>query len=197
MLKRLFDILVSLIFLVFLSPVFLVISLLIIFDSRGGVFYKQIRVGQFGKDFKLLKFRTMKPDSDKKGLLTIGARDNRITKIGYLLRKYKLDELPQLLNVIGGSMSLVGPRPEVKKYVDLYTEEQAKVLDVKPGITDYASIEYINENEILDKSSNPEETYIEEVMPAKLELNQIYIKNPGLNQDFKIIYLTVKRIFMK
>jgi len=195
MLKRLFDIIISLILLVLLSPVFLVISLLIILDSRGGVFYKQIRVGQFGKDFKLIKFRTMNPNSDKKGLLTVGARDNRITKMGYVLRKYKLDELPQLLNVVGGSMSLVGPRPEVKKYVDLYTEEQAKVLQVKPGITDYASIEYFNENEILAQSSNPEKTYIEQVMPAKLELNQIYIKNPGLNQDLKILYLTIIKIF--
>lgn len=195
MLKRLFDILVSLILLVLLSPVFLAISLLVIFDSRGGVFYKQIRVGQFGKDFKLFKFRTMRPDSDKKGLLTVGARDNRITKVGYYLRKFKLDELPQLLNVLGGSMSLVGPRPEVRKYVDLYTEEQAKVLNVKPGITDYASIEYINENDVLANSSDPEKTYIEEIMPAKLELNQIYIKNPGLVQDLRILVLTVRKIF--
>lgn len=195
MLKRLFDILVSFILLVLLSSVFIFISLLIIFDSRGGVFFRQIRVGQLGNDFKLLKFRTMKPDSDKKGLLTVGARDNRITKVGYFLRKYKLDELPQLLNVLGGSMSLVGPRPEVRKYVDLYTQEQAKVLNVKPGITDYASIEYINENEILAQSSNPEQTYIEEVMPAKLKLNQIYIQNPGLAHDFKILFLTLKKIF--
>jgi lipopolysaccharide/colanic/teichoic acid biosynthesis glycosyltransferase len=124
----------------------------------------------------------------------VGAKDSRITRIGIYLRKYKLDELPQLLNVLGGSMSLVGPRPEVRKYVDLYTEEQAKVLNVKPGITDYASIEYINENEILAQSSNPEKVYIEEVMPAKLKLNQIYIQNPGLLQDLKILLLTIKRI---
>ncbi len=178
-----------------LSPLFILIGLLIIFDSRGVVFYKQIRVGKLGKDFKLFKFRTMRPDSDKKGLLTVGAKDSRITPIGIYLRKYKLDELPQLLNVLGGSMSLVGPRPEVRKYVDLYTEEQAKVLDVKPGITDYASIEYINENEILAQSSNPEKTYIEQVMPAKLELNKIYIQNPGLMQDLKILLLTLKKIF--
>jgi lipopolysaccharide/colanic/teichoic acid biosynthesis glycosyltransferase len=194
MLKRLFDIIVSLVMLVLLSPLFLLISLLIIIDSRGGVFYKQVRVGKFGKDFKLFKFRTMRPDSDQKGLLTVGAKDSRITRIGIYLRKYKLDELPQLLNVLGGSMSLVGPRPEVRKYVDLYTEEQAKVLNVKPGITDYASIEYINENEILAQSSNPEKVYIEEVMPAKLKLNQIYIQNPGLLQDLKILLLTIKRI---
>lgn len=194
MLKRLFDIFVSFLLLLLLSPVFLAISLLIILDSKGGVFYRQVRVGQFGKDFKLLKFRSMRPDSDRKGLLTVGSRDSRITKTGYYLRKYKLDELPQLFNVLGGSMSLVGPRPEVRKYVDLYTEEQSKVLQVKPGITDYASIEYINENEILARSSEPEKTYIEEVMPAKLELNQIYIQNPGLAQDLKILYLTVKKI---
>ena len=137
----------------------------------------------------------MNPDSDKKGLLTVGTRDNRITKAGYFLRKYKLDELPQLINVLGGSMSLVGPRPEVRKYVDLYTEEQAKVLDVKPGITDYASIEYINENEILAQSTDPEKTYIEDVMPAKLELNQIYIQNPGLTHDLKILFLTISKLF--
>lgn len=176
------------------SPLLIVISLAIVLDSKGGMFYKQIRVGQFGKDFKLLKFRSMRSDSDKKGLLTVGARDNRITKVGYYLRKYKLDELPQLFNVLGGSMSLVGPRPEVRKYVDMYTEEQSKVLQVKPGITDYASIEYINENEILAQSSNPEQTYIDEVMPAKLQLNKIYIKNPSLHQDFKILFLTVKKI---
>jgi lipopolysaccharide/colanic/teichoic acid biosynthesis glycosyltransferase len=195
MAKRLFDIFVSVVMLFLLSPIFILISLLIILDSKGGVFYKQIRVGKNGKDFKLLKFRTMRPDSDKKGLLTVGARDNRITKMGYYLRKYKLDELPQLLNVLGGSMSLVGPRPEVRKYTDLYTEEQAKVLNVKPGITDYASIEYINENEILAKSSDPEKTYIEEVMPAKLELNQIYIQKPGLAQDLKILVLTLRKIW--
>lgn len=188
---------VSLVMLVLLSPLFLLISLLIIIDSRGGVFYKQVRVGKFGKDFKLFKFRTMRPDSDQKGLLTVGAKDSRITGIGIYLRKYKLDELPQLLNVLGGSMSLVGPRPEVRKYVDLYTEEQAKVLNVKPGITDYASIEYINENEILAQSSDPEKTYIEEVMPAKLELNKIYIQNPGLGQDLKILLLTMRKILLR
>jgi len=133
-------------------------------------------------------------DSDKKGLLTVGGRDPRITPVGYYLRKYKLDELPQLFNVLFGSMSLVGPRPEVRKYVDLYNDEQKKVLNVKPGITDYASLEYFSENELLAKSSNPEQTYIKEVMPAKLTLNRKYIDEAGVGTDVKIILKTLKRI---
>lgn len=136
----------------------------------------------------------MYKDSDKKGLLTVGGRDPRITPVGYFLRKYKLDELPQLFNVLLGSMSLVGPRPEVRKYVDLYTDEQKKVLSVQPGITDYASLDYINENELLAKSSEPEQTYIKEVMPAKLLLNMKYINEAGLGTDLKIIFRTIGRI---
>ena len=136
----------------------------------------------------------MQSGSDKKGLLTVGGRDPRITSTGYFLRKYKLDELPQLLNVFFGSMSLVGPRPEVRKYVELYTDDQKKVLLVKPGITDYASLEYFNENDLLAKSTNPEQTYITEVMPAKLALNKKYIKEVGLITDLKIIFLTLQRI---
>ncbi|MEO8761855.1 MAG: sugar transferase, partial [Bacteroidia bacterium] len=155
MLKRTFDIACSLIGIIILLPVFIIISLLIVFDSRGGIFYLQIRVGKNNEDFSLLKFRTMQTDADKKGLLTVGNRDSRVTRVGYFLRKNKLDELPQLFNVLFGSMSLVGPRPEVRKYVSLYNHEQKKVLNVKPGITDYASIEYANENEILAKATNP------------------------------------------
>lgn len=136
----------------------------------------------------------MHTDADKKGLLTVGGRDPRVTAIGYYLRKYKLDELPQLFNVLFGSMSLVGPRPEVRKYVDLYSKEQQMVLSVKPGITDYASLEYINENELLSKSSNPEDTYIREIMPAKLALNQRYIKEQGLLVDLKVIFQTILKI---
>lgn len=158
------------------------------------VFYLQTRVGKNGKDFKLFKFRTMVTDSDKKGLLTVGGRDPRVTKIGYYLRKYKLDELPQLFNVLFGSMSLVGPRPEVRKYVDMYTQEQQQVLSVKPGITDFASLEFINENEVLAKSSNPEETYINEVMPQKLALNRKYIQQQSFFVDIKIIFNTVLKI---
>ena len=195
MLKRIFDIIVSFIGLIILFPFFLIISILIVFDSKGGVFYKQVRVGRGNKDFELYKFRTMKVDADKKGLLTVGSKDNRITKIGYYLRKYKIDELPQLINVLNGSMSFVGPRPEVRKYVGLYSDEQKKVLSVRPGITDYASIEYFNENDMLAKSQNPEETYINEVMPAKLKLNLRYINNPSIGADIKIILKTLKKIF--
>lgn len=154
----------------------------------------QKRVGKGGEDFSLVKFRTMKTNSDKKGLLTVGSRDARITKVGYFLRKYKIDELPQLINVLNGTMSLVGPRPEVRKYVELYNENQKSILNVKPGITDYASIEYFNENDLLAKSDNPEQTYINEVMPAKIELNKKYIDNPTIVADFRIILLTLKKI---
>jgi lipopolysaccharide/colanic/teichoic acid biosynthesis glycosyltransferase len=136
----------------------------------------------------------MYPDADKKGLLTVGGRDPRITRLGYYLRKFKLDELPQLLNVLNGSMSLVGPRPEVKKYVDLYTPEQRQVLNVRPGITDYASLEYFSENELLAASNDPEKTYIEEVMPAKLELNKKYINEAGLITDLRIIFRTLGKV---
>jgi lipopolysaccharide/colanic/teichoic acid biosynthesis glycosyltransferase len=194
MLKRLFDIVCSLMGVIILIPAFIVIFFLIIIDSKGGIFYRQIRVGKSNKDFILLKFRTMRTGSDKKGLLTVGAKDYRITGIGYTLRKYKLDELPQLFNVLFGEMSLVGPRPEVRKYVDMYTEEQKKVLIVKPGITDYASIEYSNENEILAKAEDPEKTYITEIMPHKLELNLKYINDQSFFTDVKIIFKTVAKI---
>jgi len=193
--KRLFDIIVSFFALLLISPFLLLISLFILLSSKGGIFYLQNRVGQHAKEFKLFKFRTMVPNADTKGLLTVGGRDPRVTKIGYYLRKYKVDELPQLLNVLIGNMSLVGPRPEVKKYTDLYNEEQKKVLFVKPGITDYASLLYFEENELLAKSSNPEETYIEKIMPAKLKLNQKYIENMGFLTDMTIIWKTVMRVF--
>lgn len=192
--KRLMDIFFSLIGLILLFPLFLIIGLIIILDSKGGVFYKQTRVGKDGKDFKLFKFRSMAVGSDQKGLLTVGGNDSRITKPGYFIRKYKIDELPQLINVFIGDMSLVGPRPEVRKYVDLYNQEQQKVLSVKPGITDYASIAYINENEVLGKSSNPEKNYIEEVMPSKLKLNLKYIEEKSVITDIKIIFKTIAKI---
>lgn len=191
---RFFDFILSLVGLVILAPLFIVLSVWIKIDSIGPVFYKQIRVGQNGKDFGLFKFRSMVVDADKKGLITVGGRDPRITRSGYFIRKYKLDELPQLINVLVGDMSLVGPRPEVRKYVDLYTYEQQKVLSVKPGITDYASIEYMDENEILGKSTDPEKTYIEEIMPEKIKYNMKYIKNRSLIEYFKIIFLTVLKI---
>lgn len=196
MTKRVFDLFFSLIGLIFLSPFFLIISLLVLVDSKGEVFYRQIRVGKGGVDFFLIKFRSMKIDSDKEGLLTVGGRDIRITGIGYYLRKYKLDEFPQLINVLIGDMSLVGPRPEVRKYVDLYTNEQMRVLTVKPGITDYASLIYFNENELLGESENPEETYINKIMPEKLNLNLKYIDKNSIYLDTKIIFRTLKKIII-
>ena len=191
---RFFDFILSLVGLVILAPLFIVLSVWIKIDSKGPVFYKQVRVGQNSKDFGLFKFRSMVVDADKKGLITVGGRDPRITRSGYFIRKYKLDELPQLINVLVGDMSLVGPRPEVRKYVDLYTDEQQKVLSVKPGITDYASIEYMDENEILGKSNDTEKTYIEEIMPEKIKYNMKYINNKNLFEYFKIIFLTVLKI---
>lgn len=197
MLKRVFDIVFSLIGLVLASPIFLFLSIWIKLDSPGGIFYLQERIGKDFKPFKLYKFRSMYSGSDKKGLLTVGNKDKRITRSGYFIRKYKLDELAQLINVLIGDMSFVGPRPEVKKYVELYNDEQKKVLTVKPGITDYASIEYFNENELLEKSTNPEKTYILEIMPHKLQLNLKYIEEQNLFVDIKIILKTIKKIFIR
>ena len=180
-----------------LFPFLVIISFVILIESRGGIFYKQIRVGKDEKDFYLLKFRSMKTDADKNGLLTIGARDSRITRVGYYLRKYKIDELPQLINVLIGNMSLVGPRPEVPKYVEMYTAEQKKVLSVKPGITDYASIEYSDENERLAKAENPDQVYINEIMPSKLQMNLKYIAEQGVVTDLKIIFKTIQKIVVR
>ena len=191
---RFFDFILSLVGLVVLAPILIVLAIWIKIDSKGPVFYKQVRVGQSGIDFGLFKFRSMVVDADKKGLITVGGRDPRITRSGYFIRKYKLDELPQLINVLVGDMSLVGPRPEVRKYVELYTDEQQKVLSVKPGITDYASIEYMDENEILGKSNDPEKTYIEEIMPEKIKYNMKYIQNKNVSEYFKIIFLTLLKI---
>lgn len=192
--KRLLDILSSLLVLILLCPLWLVLALLIVCDSRGGVFYRQIRVGKDNKDFYLYKFRTMRPDADKKSLLTVGERDSRVTRVGCFLRKYKLDEFPQLINVLKGDMSIVGPRPEVRKYVDMYTPEQMRVLSVRPGLTDLASIQYVHENELLAASDNPEQTYIDEVMPAKLQLNLQYIDNQSFWGDIKLIFKTFAAI---
>ncbi|MCR5050235.1 MAG: sugar transferase [Paludibacteraceae bacterium] len=194
MIIRATDILVSIIGLLVLSPLFIVVAIWIVLDNPGPVFYRQQRVGRNGKDFGLLKFRSMRVGSDKAGLITVGERDNRITRAGYYIRKYKLDELPQLINVLAGDMSLVGPRPEVRKYVDLYTPEQRKVLSVRPGITDYASIEYIDENRLLAQSSDPDKTYIEEIMPAKIALNMRYIEHQTIGEYFKIVFLTISKI---
>lgn len=192
--KRLLDITASGLGLILLSPLFLIVALWIKSDSPGPVFYRQSRVGRYGKDFRLFKFRSMRVGSDKKGLITVGGHDPRVTRSGYYIRKYKLDELPQLINVFIGDMSLVGPRPEVRKYVDLYTPEQLHVLDVRPGITDLASIRYRNENELLAKASDPEQYYREVVMQDKLRINLQYISDHSFFRDLKIIFMTFKVI---
>lgn len=189
--KRFFDIAVSLLGIVITSPILLVVSLLIKLTSKGPVLYKQERIGRKGEPFRILKFRTMVVNADAQGLkITVGG-DKRITGVGEFLRKSKLDELPQLFNVLFGQMSLVGPRPEVKEYVDLYTEQQKKVLSVRPGITDYASVCFRNENEILAQAEDPQKEYIEHIMPLKLRYNQKYIEEMGVFTDLKLIFLTV------
>lgn len=190
---RLLDWVLSLLLLVVCIPVFLLLALWIKIDSAGPVIYRQKRIGRFGKEFSMLKFRTMYQGNDNKLLLTVGENDKRITPVGYYLRKFKLDELPQLVNVFAGSMSIVGPRPEVKKFVDLYTDEQKVVLSVRPGITDYASIAYANENELLAGHPDPEQYYIEKVMPEKIKLNRLFIDHPTIGNYFKIIMLTAKK----
>ena len=194
MVKRIFDITLSLILLSIFFPFGLLISVWILIESSGGVFYKQIRIGHKGIPFKMFKFRSMRQNSDKLGQLTVGMRDPRITRSGYFIRKYKLDEFPQFINVLKGDMSIVGPRPEVQEFVDLYTDEQRKILNVKPGITDYASLEYFKENELLGLSDDPRKTYIDEIMPAKIELNMKYIQHPGLLNDIQIMWRTFLKI---
>lgn len=194
MLKRLFDITFSTIGLILLLPLLILIAILLKSESKGPVFYKQVRVGLNSTDFKIFKFRTMFVGSDKKGLLTIGDKDPRVTKIGFFLRKYKLDELPQLINVFVGNMSVVGPRPEVRKYVSLYSESDLEILSVKPGITDFASIIFRNEAEILKNSDSPEDLYIKEIMPRKIAINKEYIEDNNILVDVKIILKTLKTI---
>ena len=193
MLKRIFDIISSLLGLTLLLPFMLIIAILIKIDSKGPVFFKQVRVTKNGREFKIFKYRTMKIGSDKYSQITVG-KDSRITKVGDFLRKYKLDEIPQLINVLIGDMSLVGPRPEVPKYVALYTEEQREILKVRAGITDYASIEFSNENDILANETDPEKAYIEKIMPRKIELNKKYLSEISVMTDIKIILLTIKKI---
>lgn len=192
--KRLFDIIFSAVLILVLLPLGIVVSIWIVLDDFGSPFFVQQRVGLNGKNFGLLKFRSMRKNAESKGQLTVGMKDNRITRSGYFIRKYKIDELPQLVNVFLGEMSVVGPRPEVPKYVLLYNEAQQNVLSIKPGITDFASIEYVRENELLSQSSNPEKTYIEEIMPAKLELNLKYVREQSFLTDMKIILQTIKAI---
>lgn len=188
--KRIFDIVSSALGLVLLSPLFLILAIWIKSDSPGPVFYKQQRVGRNNRDFALYKFRSMRVGSDRKGLITVGERDPRVTRSGYFIRKYKLDEFPQLINVLKGEMSIVGPRPEVRKYVALYTPEQLRVLDVRPGITDPASIRYRNENELLAQAEDPESYYREVVMQDKLRINLEYVQSRSFCRDIALIMNT-------
>lgn len=193
MLKRIFDIILSLFGLIILLPFMLIIAIFIKLDSKGTIFFKQVRVTKNGREFKIFKYRTMRVGSDKYSQITVG-KDGRITKIGSFLRKYKLDEIPQLINVLIGDMSLVGPRPEVPKYVALYTDEQKEILKVRAGITDYASIEFSDENDLLASEEEPEKAYIEKIMPKKIELNKKYLSEISILTDIKIILLTIKKI---
>jgi lipopolysaccharide/colanic/teichoic acid biosynthesis glycosyltransferase len=194
MTKRIFDILFSGFFLILLFPLGCVMALWIALDSPGGVFFYQRRVGKDEQSFLLWKFRTMRPNSEGAGQLTVGSSDARITRAGALLRKFKLDELPQLINVLKGDMSMVGPRPEVPKYVAMYNAEQRRVLSIRPGITDWASLKYFAENELLAQSTNPEETYIHEIMPNKLALNLAYLEQQSFKFDLRIIWATLVRM---
>ncbi|MFZ9612461.1 MAG: sugar transferase [Crocinitomicaceae bacterium] len=193
--KRLFDIIFALFVLICFLPIGFVLSIWIVVESPGGIFFSQDRVGKNGKMFRLLKFRSMYVHAEAQGRITVGARDSRITKVGYYLRRYKLDEFPQFINVLKGEMSIVGPRPEVQEYVNFYTESQRKILEVKPGITDLASLAYFHENELLANSEDPQQTYIKEVLPAKIKLNEDYLKNPSLTKDLAIIWKTIAKIF--
>lgn len=188
--KRLFDIVASGLGLLVLSPVLLAVAIWIKLDSNGPIFYRQVRVGRNNKDFRIFKFRSMKIGADKGSLVTIGGRDPRITRSGYFIRKYKLDELPQLINVFVGDMSLVGPRPEVRHYVDYWTPEQMHVLDVRPGITDPASIKFRNENELMGQAENPEDYYINVIMQEKIKLYLEYVENASFGYDMKLIFRT-------
>ena len=192
--KRLFDIVASGIGLVLLGPLFLVLAIWIKMDSKGPVFYRQVRVGKNNKNFRILKFRSMHVGADKGSLVTIGGRDSRITRSGYYIRKYKFDEIPQLINVLIGDMSLVGPRPEVRYYVNYWTSEQMHVLDVRPGITDPASIKFRNENELMEKAEAPEDYYINVIMQEKIKLYLEYVENASFWYDIKLIFLTFKVI---
>lgn len=197
MTKRIFDLLISFVGLVMIFPILLLIACIIVIDSEGPVFYMQERIGLNGVPFLLFKFRTMHTGADRGSAITVGQRDPRITRVGYYLRKFKLDELPQLINVLAGTMSLVGPRPEVKKFVDLYSPEQQKVLSILPGLTDWASIRYRHENSLLEGKEDPIRYYEEVIMPAKLALNLKYLEQRSFWVDLKILFQTLVAIFRK
>lgn len=188
--KRLFDVIASGLGLIILSPLFLVLAIWIKLDSDGPVFYRQVRVGFRNKDFRIFKFRSMRVGADKGSLVTIGGHDPRVTRSGYFIRKFKFDELPQLINVFLGDMSLVGPRPEVRHYVDYWNPEQMHVLDVRPGITDPASIKFRNENELMEKAEDPEKYYIEVIMQEKIRLYLEYVEKHSFLYDIALIFKT-------
>ena len=194
MIRRLFDIVAWGCGLLVLSPVLLIVALWVKLDSKGPIFYRQVRVGKHNKDFRIFKFRSMRVGADKGSLVTIGGRDPRVTRSGYFIRKYKLDELPQLINVFVGDMSLVGPRPEVRHYVDYWTPQQMRVLDVRPGITDPASIKFRNENELMEQADDPEDYYIHIIMQEKIRLYLEYVDNASFWYDIKLIFQTFKAI---
>lgn len=191
---RILDVIISLVGIILLAPLFIIAAIWIKLDSPGTVIFSQSRVGRYGIPFNMFKFRSMAGGADRSGLLTIGETDNRITRSGAFLRRYKIDELPQLFNVLIGDMSIVGPRPEVQRFVNIYTHEQQKILSVRPGITDMASIVYSNESDILSRQANPEQYYIDCIMPEKIRLNQVFISSPGVSNYFRIIFLTIKKI---
>lgn len=197
MLKRILDIIFSISLLIALLPLFLIIIFLINLETTGGTFYTQMRVGKFNANFKIIKFRSMYVGADLKGYLTVGDKDARITKVGYFLRKYKLDELPQLINILKGEMSFVGPRPEVRQFIDLLDKDQLEMLSVRPGLTDFASLKYVNESEILRESDDPERKYIEDILPEKVRLGIDYIKRSNLYLDIKLVFMTIFQIAIK
>lgn len=192
--KRAFDFTASLIGFIILSPIFLILSIIIVADSKGGIFFRGVRVGLHGKDFRIFKFRSMKPDCEGKGKWNVGDKDDRITKVGHFLRKTKLDELPQLLNVIKGDMSLVGPRPELRYYIDMYTEREKPILDLKPGITDWASMVNIEQFKGFTEASDPDKYYLETVRPLKLKLQLYYRNNHSFFGDIKCVLWTVYKV---
>ena len=195
--KRLFDIVFSVLGLIIISPVFILLSLIIVLDSRGGVFFRGVRVGQYGKDFKIFKFRSMVKDAEGKGKWNVGDNDKRITRFGHFLRKSKLDELPQLINVLIGDMSLVGPRPELRYYVEMYIEREKKILKMKPGITDWASVTHFKQFVSLTQSDDPDKEYVERIRPLKLELQLYYYEHRSLGMDIRIIVFTVSKMIFR
>lgn len=195
--KRLFDIVFSLLGLIFISPIFILLSQIIVLDSQGGVFFRGVRVGRYGKDFRIFKFRSMVKDAEGKGKWNVGDNDSRITRIGHFLRKSKLDELPQLINVLIGDMSFVGPRPELRYYVDMYTERERRILEMKPGITDWASVTHFKQFVSFTQSADPDKEYVEKIRPLKLELQLYYYEHRSFWMDIRIIIFTVSKMIFR